>query len=331
MSGRRHIPSSYDRRPVQSPGMMRHGSLPGYRLFESLPHPELLENKIAYQAAEIKQLAGDNHRLATSQVDLRQELLAAEEEVQTVKAHMRSIQTESDIQIRAMLDKIAKKEAEVVACEVVRKELQKAHMEAHSLVEVRKELRIQIRQATDELQKSRVEVKKLPDLHGELDSLRQEHQKLRATFEYEKSRNIELVEQMKAMEKNLMGMAGEVERLRDEVLNAEKRAQAPKPPNGSYMNPDSYYTATMPGASAYFDGYGRPYVSVGNRPLGEGIIYFASSSKQHAAGIPTAGDGAIWGAAYNPLPDTASGGATVPTTGNSAVWGGAYDSALARQ
>lgn len=179
MSGRRHIPSSYDRRPVQSPGMMRHGSLPGYRLLESLPRPELLENKIAYQAAEIKQLAGDNHRLATSQVDLRQELLAAEEEVQTVKAHMRSIQTESDIQIRAMLDKIAKKEAEVVACEVVRKELQKAHMEAHSLVEVRKELRIQIRQATDELQKSRVEVKKLPDLHGELDSLRQEHQKLR--------------------------------------------------------------------------------------------------------------------------------------------------------
>lgn len=179
MSGRRHIPSSYDRRPVQSPGMMRHGSLPGYRLFESLPHPELLENKIAYQAAEIKQLAGDNHRLATSQVDLRQELLAAEEEVQTVKAHMRSIQTESDIQIRAMLDKIAKKEAEVTACEVVRKELQKAHTEAHSLVETRKELRIQIRQATDELQKSRVEVKKLPDLHGELDSLRQEHQKLR--------------------------------------------------------------------------------------------------------------------------------------------------------
>ncbi|XP_061990627.1 protein FLX-like 4 isoform X3 [Rosa rugosa] len=316
MAGRRHILPSFDRRPIQSPGMMRYGPLPGlgrapgHRVLEPVPRAELLENKIAYQAAEIKQLAGDNHRLAATEVDLRRELVAAEEEVQTVKAHMRSIQTESDIQIRALLDKIVKKEQEIVAGEGVKKELQKAHMEAHSLVEARKELRIQIRQATDELQKACIEVKKLPDLHGELDSLRQEHERLRATFEYEKGRNIEQVEQMKAMEKNLMGMAGEVERLRAEVLNAEKRAQ---------------------GASAYFDGYGRPYVSMGNRPLGEGIIQFASSSKQHAAaGIPTAGDGAIWGAAYNPLLGTASGGATVPTTGSSAVWGGAYDSALAR-
>ena len=109
MAGRRHILPSFERRPVQSPGMMRHGPLPGYRVVEPLARPELLENKIAYQAAEIKQLAGDNHRFAASQVELRQELLAAEEEVQTVKAHMRSIQTESDIQIRAMVDKIAKR------------------------------------------------------------------------------------------------------------------------------------------------------------------------------------------------------------------------------
>ncbi|KAK9937720.1 hypothetical protein M0R45_014492 [Rubus argutus] len=307
MAGRRHIPSSFDRRPGQSPGMMRHGPLPGlghapgYRLLEPLPRPELLENKIAYQAAEIKQLAGDNHRLAATQVDLRQDLVAAEEEVQTVKAHMRSIQTESDIQMRALLDKIAKKEAEIIAGEGVKKELQKAHMEAHSLVEARKELRIRIRQANDELQKARVEVKKLPDLHGELDSLRQEHQRLRATFEYEKGINIEQVEQMKEMEKNLVGMVREVERLRAEVLNAEKRAHAPNPRNGGYMNPDSYYTATVPGASAYVDGYGRPYVSMGNRPLGEGIIPYASSSSIAAAtaGVPTAGDGAIWGTAYN--------------------------------
>jgi short-subunit dehydrogenase len=44
------------------------------------------------------------------------------------------------------------------------------------------------------------------------------------TFEYEKGINIEQVEQLKAMEKNLIGMAREVEKLRAEVLNAEKRA-----------------------------------------------------------------------------------------------------------
>ncbi|PQQ11636.1 protein FLX-like 4 isoform X2 [Prunus yedoensis var. nudiflora] len=87
--------------------MMRHGPLPGlgpspgHRPFEALPRPELselLENKIAYQAAEIKQLTGDNHRLAGTHVDLRQDPLA-EKEVQRLKAHMRSIQTGSDIQL----------------------------------------------------------------------------------------------------------------------------------------------------------------------------------------------------------------------------------------
>ena len=43
------------------------------------------------------------------------------------------------------------------------------------------------------------------------------------TFQYEKGSNIEQVEQMQAMEKNLIGMAREVEKLRAEVLSAEKR------------------------------------------------------------------------------------------------------------
>ncbi|ONI27659.1 hypothetical protein PRUPE_1G098700 [Prunus persica] len=315
MSGRRKIPSSFERRPIQSPGMMRHGPLPGlgpppgHRPFEALPRPELLENKIAYQAAEIKQLTGDNHRLAATHVDLRQDLLAAEEELQRLKAHMRSIQTESDIQMRGLLDKIAKREADIEAGEGVKKELQKAHMEAQTLVAARQELTIQIRKATEELQKARLDVEKLPGLHAELDSLRREHHRLRSTFEYEKGLNIEEVEQMKAMEKNLIGMAREVERLRDEVSNAEKRAH---------------------GAGVYFDGYGRPYVSTGVRPPGEGTIPYASSSGIAAgAVVPTAAGGAIWGVAYDPSLDTAAAGVAISNAGLGAAPRG-YDSTLSR-
>lgn len=46
----------------------------------------------------------------------------------------------------------------------------------------------------------------------------------RVTFEHEKGRNIEQVEQMKATEMNLIALAREVERLRAEALNVEKRA-----------------------------------------------------------------------------------------------------------
>lgn len=334
MSGRRKIPSSFERRPIQSPGMMRHGPLPGsgpttgHQSFESLPHPELLENKIAYHAAEIKQLAGDNNRLAASHVDLRRDLVAAEEDVERLKAHMRSIQTESDIQIRVLLDKIAKREADIKAGEGLKKELQKAHMEAQSLFIARQELTIKIQQAKEELQKARLDVQKLPDLNAELDSLRQEHQRLRSTFEYEKGLNTEQVVQMKAMEKKLIGMAREVERLRDEVLNSEKREHvlAPNTHTGGYTNPDSHFPRNIQGGSANFDGYGRPYVSFGIRPPRDGIVPYGSSSNVAAGvGIPTAGGGAIWGAAYDSSLDAAA-----PSSGVGAVWRGAYDSALSQ-
>lgn len=334
MSGRRKIPSSFERRPIQSPGMMRHGPLPGsgpttgHQSFESLPHPELLENKIAYHAAEIKQLAGDNNRLAASHVDLRRDLVAAEEDVERLKAHMRSIQTESDIQIRVLLDKIAKREADIKAGEGLKKELQKAHMEAQSLFIARQELTIKIQQAKEELQKARLDVQKLPDLNAELDSLRQEHQRLRSTFEYEKGSNTEQVVQMNAMEKKLIGMAREVERLRGEVLNSEKREHvlAPNTHTGGYTNPDSHFPRNIQGGSANFDGYGRPYVSFGIRPPRDGIVPYGSSSNVAAGvGIPTAGGGAIWGAAYDSSLDAAA-----PSSGVGAVWRGAYDSALSQ-
>lgn len=45
----------------------------------------------------------------------------------------------------------------------------------------------------------------------------------RRAYEYEKKANEEQVEQKKAMEKNLISMAREIEKLRAEQLNAERR------------------------------------------------------------------------------------------------------------
>ncbi|XWS70886.1 hypothetical protein CRYUN_Cryun03dG0087800 [Craigia yunnanensis] len=234
---------------------MRHGAL------EPLPPPELLENKIASQAAEIERLAGDNDRLAGSQVALREDLVAARHEALKLKEHIRSIQTESDIQIRVLQEKIAKMEADIQVGESVKKEFQQAHIEAQNLVKVRQELMAQLQQASQELVKTRADVKSLPELHAELEGLRKEHQRLRVTFQYEKGSNIDQLEQMQAMEKNLIGMAKEVEKICAEVLSAEKRVHAPIGPvpyAGGYMNPDPSYVPPFLAGSTYFNGYSRP-------------------------------------------------------------------------
>ncbi|GAB2303708.1 hypothetical protein Dimus_037692 [Dionaea muscipula] len=235
--------------------MMRHGLPLGvsgssrHHVMDPLTPPELAEKKMV---AEIDQLVEENHILATSQVPLRQNLIAAEEEVQRVKAQIKSIRTESDIQIRVLLEKIAKLEADARAGMSVKNDLQQAHMEAQSLVAARQELTAEIEHATQELEKAQGDIKKLPDMLSEFDSMTLEHQKLRSAFEYQKHLNIEQVEQMRAMELELVGMAREVERLRAEIVNAEKRIQDPSlgapaiQANGPYY--DSFMRARVGGA-----------------------------------------------------------------------------------
>lgn len=288
MAGRGHIPPAYGGRSTQAPGMMRHGSFPAGQRMEPLPPPELADNNLVAQAAEIERLADDNHRLAATHVALRQDLVDTRQEIQRLRAHIGSIQTESDIQVRVLLDKIAKMDVDIRAGESVRKNLQAAHIEARSLVTARNELDAQIRQATQELDKARADVKTLPEMHAELDSLRKEHQRLRTTFEYEKGLNMEKVEQMQAMEKDLVGMAREVEKLRAEVLNAEKRAHVPNSYGEHYMHPDSslYPPPPMHMSGGYVDNYGRP-----NIPMGVGAT---------GIGNPGAGGGNPgWGGAYD--------------------------------
>ncbi|RDX77945.1 Protein FLX-like 2, partial [Mucuna pruriens] len=98
---------------------------------------------------------------------------------------MRSIHTESNIQIRFLLDKIVKGEVDIRAGDNVKKDLQQAPVEAQSLAVSKQELSAQIQRATQELKKVHSDVKNIPDLQPELDSLVQERQRLRATFEYE--------------------------------------------------------------------------------------------------------------------------------------------------
>lgn len=326
MAARGRVPTTLDGRFIQASGTVRQGTVPGlspvvvgHRQVEIIHHPELLEAKIAAQAAEIKQLVGDNQRLASTQLVLREELVVAQQEVQTLKAHMKSIQTESDIQIRVLVDKIARAEADIRAGEAANKDLQQARKDAQSLVAARRELNHKIQEAKKELQKAHGDVKSMPDLNAEVESLKKELQRLRDTFEYEKGLNIEQVEQLQAMEKKLISMAGEVEKLKLDIFRAEKRAQGPSPYVGGYVNLDFPYRPSIQGSIARIDSYARPHDQMGVWPGGDGKIAYGSSGVVAAAGAafpPTGGP-----------PVRASGGFTVPTNADAAVPGSAGASA----
>ncbi|CAA2973294.1 Hypothetical predicted protein [Olea europaea subsp. europaea] len=285
MASRRNIPLGHERRSSDAPGMTRHGPLSAARHPREQLSPAFLENKFVSQAAELETLSSDHQKLTSSHMALRQDLVAAQQEVEKLREHIRSTQTEGDIQIRILLDKIAKWEADIRAGERVKKDLQQAHLEARSLVTAKQELTGQIQKATQDMDKARDDLKKLPEMNAELDSLRQEHQRLRKTFEYEKGLNVEKVEQMKVMEKDLVGLAEEVERLRAEVSNAEKAAHVPNLYGGPYMNPHPMNTNV-----GYIDDYGRPQY-MGGVAVGEGMIPSGSGS--------TPAVNPAWGGSYD--------------------------------
>lgn len=262
----------YEGRSIQAPGMMRHGPVPGalgpavHRPLEPLPHPELLEGKIAAQAAEIEGLLRENRRLAENNENMRQQIGANQQELQRIQSHIGSIRTESDIQARGLVEKIRKMEDDIRAGETVKEELLKAHNEAKSLVLTGQELTGDIQRLTEELKKASGDGKRLPELLPELDGLRQEHQKIRAAFEHTKGSNFEQVERMRSMEKNLITLAREVEKLRADVMSAEKGERV-NPYAASYGNPGTGYslgvgytnTGFSRGSPAeYSQAYGRP-------------------------------------------------------------------------
>ncbi|KAL9284253.1 Protein FLX-like 4 [Arabidopsis thaliana] len=185
---------------------------------------DILENKIAVQAAEIDRLSNDNRKLASSYVALKEDLTVADREVQGLRAHIRKTETDHEIQIRSTLEKIAKMEGMVKNRENIRREVQSAHIEAHRLAREREELASKVKLGMKDLKKVCLEAESLEASSQELERLKEEHQRLRKEFEEEKSGNVEKLAQLKEMERKIIGAVKAIEKLRSEISTARNKA-----------------------------------------------------------------------------------------------------------
>ncbi|KAL6652524.1 hypothetical protein ACP70R_011449 [Stipagrostis hirtigluma subsp. patula] len=255
---------------AQASGLMRHGSFPAASLSgrasldPATATLEILENKLAMQTAEVEKLIRENQKLASSHVVLRQDIVDTEKEMQMIRTHLGEVQTETDMQIRDLLERIRLMEADIHSGDAVKKELLQVHMEAKRLITERQMLTLEIENVTKELKKlsASADNKSLPELVAELDGLRREHHNLRSQFEFEKNTNIKQVEQMRTMEMNLITMTKEAEKLRADVANAEKRAQAAQAAAGQVTSSQPG-TVQATGAPAATNPYASAY---GNHP-----------------------------------------------------------------
>ncbi|WCJ25438.1 Protein FLX-like 2 [Euphorbia peplus] len=290
----------HGRRPLPGPGMVHHdpfgpGVLPPpgpYPPFDMLPHPEILEQKLASQHVEIQRLATENQRLAATHVTLRQELAGAQHELQMLHSHIGLMTSEREQQTRALLDRIAKMENELKGVDPLRSELQQARAEADKLVVARQELMSKVHQLTQDLHRAHNDVQQIPVLMSELEGLRQEYQRCRVSYDYEKKLFSDHLESLQAMEKNYVTMSREVEKLRSELNNTtsgDMRAVAGGPYGGATGNNESEASGRPIGQNMYEDGYlqGQGHTAVAGNAGAAAAAANANVGATAGAGTPT--------------------------------------------
>ncbi|GAB2284303.1 hypothetical protein Dimus_018764 [Dionaea muscipula] len=218
------------------------------------PHPAIIEERIAAQHQEIQGLLHDNQGLAATHVALRMEVESSMHKLHNMEQYVNSLSSENDTQLREMYEKSGKLEMDLQAVEAVKAELVHVRADIKELTTVKQDLMGRVQALNQDLARAGADLQQVPALKAEIDRMRQELQQARAAIEYEKKGYAENYEHGQVMEKKLVAMAREVEKLRAEMANAEKRARAA----AAVSNPG--YNANYANSEA---GYaGNPYPAV---------------------------------------------------------------------
>lgn len=220
-------------------------------------HP--IEEELAMQHDEIRRLLADNRLLFEENVVIKREIAAAKEELHMLSQAIPKVRADKELEARELIQNGLKLEAELRALEPMKAEVLQLQSEAQKLEAAKQEMAAKVQSLSQDLKHLQTENQQVPTLRAEIDGLRQELIRARTAYEYEKKANAEQMEQRQAMEKNLVSMARELEKLRTEL---ERRSRGPGAGAYGIMNgsPDMGY----PGV--FGDGYGGEKGRYGTGP-----------------------------------------------------------------
>ncbi|KAH9626820.1 hypothetical protein KSS87_002465 [Heliosperma pusillum] len=226
-------------------------------------HPMALEEEIEIQYRENKRIVLENRHLIEENMSIEKELGAAKSEMRRLREMIVKLRADKDAKARGLADRNMKLEADLRATKPLREEVLRLRGEAHKLSALRHDLTAQIQGLTQDIARLRSESKQFSGLRADVDHFRKELAEARRALDYEKKANEEQVEQKQAMEKSLMGMAQEIEKLRADHLSMDRRTHGLG--GGSYgmfnESQDMRYSG-----GAYADAYGGGLAPYSKRP-----------------------------------------------------------------
>ncbi|KAM1102396.1 hypothetical protein ACFX2I_011039 [Malus domestica] len=250
----------------------------GYRGYHDDPRPVMnrgpgslsihlaaLEEQLAVQHREMQRIIAENRLVIDDNTLLQRQLADAKDEIHRLGQAIPKIRAEKEAQSRELIERGLKLEADLHATEPLKAEVVQLRAEVHKLNNLRQELSSQVQGLTQDVTRLQVENRQLIAMGADIDGMRNELVETRRAYEFERKANEEQVEQKQAMEKNLVSMAREIEKLRAEQLNADRRARGLGGGGYGMMNgsPEMRYSG-RPYRNGYSTGWG-PYDKRGSR------------------------------------------------------------------
>ncbi|OWM66665.1 protein FLC EXPRESSOR [Punica granatum] len=210
------------RHPMEDPRLLpRHAPATSRSL-----HVAALEDRIAAQHREIQSLLVDNQRLAATHVALKQDFSIAQQELRLLMAAAGDVKAERDAEVREVHERSLKLEAEVRVINTMAKELAQVRADVQKLAAEREGLEEEWQAADAEIARARADSEQEAAMKAEIEALHQDIQRGRTAIELEKKTHHSNLEHSTVMERNMNALAREIEKLRSELTNAEKRARA---------------------------------------------------------------------------------------------------------
>ncbi|KAF3327150.1 protein FLX-like 3 [Carex littledalei] len=197
------------------------------------PHPSVLQEELDILHSELRQLAADRRAIAEERAALQCELDNGNEELHRFNLLVAEIRSEKEACIRELVEKARRLEAELRGMQLLRKEVRVLRGEIERVTMGKKEMTVRLESLNKDTSRARTENEQLSVLTDELDAVTGELMHARSMVEVEKKANMEIEEQRNSMEKNMVGMAREIDQLRAELANTEARLWAP-PGGGPY-------------------------------------------------------------------------------------------------
>ncbi|KAI7749479.1 hypothetical protein M8C21_033066 [Ambrosia artemisiifolia] len=236
----------------------RDGPLPVVLRGPPPPHPAVLEEELELQHHDIQRIMAENGHVVEENVILQRELTAVKDEIHRLGQIIPKLHADREARSRDLVDRGRKLEAELRDAEPLRKDVSHLRNEAQKLNSLRQDLSNQVQTLTKDASRLRAENEQVMAIKTDIDGMHKDLAEMRRDYEMLKKTNEEQLIQKEAMEKNLISMAREIEKLRGEQMRARG------PGGGGYGmlsgSPDMRY----PGGG-YGDVYGGGWGSYDHR------------------------------------------------------------------